>query len=65
VHHTLDVVGGEVHEFDVSGETYADLLDAVGVSPHEVAVLVDGTPVPEDRPVEESHARVVRMVKGG
>lgn len=63
--HTLDVVGGDVHEFDVSGETYADLLDAVGVSSHEVAVLVDGTPVPEDRPVEAEHARVVRIVKGG
>lgn len=63
--HTLEVVGGDVHEFDVSDETYADLLDAVGVSPHEVAVLVDGTPVPEDRPVEENHARVVRIVKGG
>jgi sulfur carrier protein len=65
VHHTLEVVGGKTHEFDVSGETYADLLDAVGVSPHEVAVLVDGRPVPEDRPVEEERARVVRMVKGG
>jgi sulfur carrier protein len=63
--HTLEIVGEDTHEFDVSGETYADLLDAVGVSPHEVAVLVEGTPVPEDRPVEEDHARVVRVVKGG
>jgi sulfur carrier protein len=65
MHHTLEVAGGDIHEFDVSGETYGDLLDAVGMSPHEVAVLVDGMPVPEDRPVEAEHARVVRVVKGG
>jgi sulfur carrier protein len=65
VHHTLEVVGGDTHEFEVAGETYADLLDVAGVNPHEVAVLVDGTPVPEDRPVEAEHARVVRMIKGG
>jgi len=65
MHHILDVVGGDVHEFAISGETYADLLDAIGVNPHEVAVLVDGTPVPKDRPVREERARVVRMVKGG
>jgi len=63
--HTLDVVGGDTHEFDVSDETYADLLAEIGVNPHEVAVLVEGTPVPEDRPVAEEHARVVRMIKGG
>lgn len=65
MNHTLEVVGGDVHEFDVSGETYADLLDVVGVNPHEVAVLVEGTPVPEDRPVEAEHARVVQIVTGG
>lgn len=63
--HTLEVVGGDIHEFDVAGETYGDLLEAIGVRPHEVAVLVDGTPVPEDHTVEAEHARVVRMIKGG
>jgi sulfur carrier protein len=62
---TLDVVGGEEHEFDVDEATYADLLAAVGLSPNEVAVLVNGRPVPEDQPVEAGRARVLRLVSGG
>lgn len=62
---TLEVVGDETHEFDVADETYADLLDAVDLSPHEVAVLVDGSPVPEDQPVETEHVRVLRLIHGG
>ncbi|MFB6146052.1 MAG: ubiquitin-like small modifier protein 2 [Halobacteriaceae archaeon] len=62
---TLDVTGGDVHAFDDAGErTYADLLDEVGLNPHEVAVLVDGRPVPADETATDS-ARVVRLVKGG
>ena len=61
---TLDVVGADSHEFEVTDETYADLLADVGLSPHEVAVLVDGQPVPEDAPAA-NHARVVRLVRGG
>lgn len=62
---TLEVVGGEVHEFDVDEATYADLLAEVGLSPNEVAVLVDGRPVPEDQPVETGRARVLRIISGG
>jgi len=62
---TLEVVGGDHHEFDVADETYADLLGELGLSPHEVAVLVDGRPVPEDQPVAASHVRVLRLVQGG
>lgn len=62
---TLDVVGGESHEFDVDGETYADLLGRVGLSPNEVSVLVEGRPVPEDQPVATDRAEVVRLVRGG
>lgn len=62
---TLDVVGGDVHEFEVSDETYADLLGEVGLSPHEVAVLVDGTPVPEDDRVSAETVRVLQLVTGG
>jgi len=50
---------------DGAAPTYADLLDAVGYSPHEVSVLVDGQPVPEDRPVEVDRVQVLRLVKGG
>jgi sulfur carrier protein len=62
---TLDVAGEGVHEFDVTDETYADLLAAVDLSPHEVSVLVDGRPVPEDQPVDASEVTVVRLVRGG
>ena len=61
----LEVVGDAEHEFDVGHATYADLLADVGLSPNEVAVLVDGRPVPEDRVVEPGRARVVRLVSGG
>ncbi|TMT85127.1 MoaD/ThiS family protein [Haloterrigena sp. H1] len=45
--------------------TYADLLRAIELSPHEVSVLVDGRPVPEDQPVENDHVTVLRLIKGG
>ena len=52
---------------EVEGETYADLLGPFGVSRHEVSVLVDGTPVPTDAPVDPDleRVRVVRLVAGG
>jgi len=62
---TVEVVGGDVHEFDVAGETYADLLSRIDLSPHEVSVLVDGRPVPEDQPVEADRVKVLRLVRGG
>jgi len=61
---TLRVPGQGEHTFEPAGETYADLLAEVGLSPHEVAVLVDGRPVPEDRPADRD-ATVVRLVQGG
>ncbi|MGB9964438.1 ubiquitin-like small modifier protein 2 [Halobacterium sp. CBA1126] len=62
---TVEVVGEDTHEFDVTDETYADLLEAVDLSPHEVSVMVDGTPVPEDQPVDAEHVRVLRLIRGG
>ena len=62
---TLEVLGDAEHVFDVEEATYADLLAEVGLSPNEVAVLVDGRPVPEDRQVEPGRARVLRLVSGG
>lgn len=61
---TVEVVGSGTHEIDVDG-TYADLLDAVGLGPHEATVLVDGRPVPEDREIDADQVRVLRLVKGG
>ncbi|MCU4742291.1 hypothetical protein OB955_04335 [Halobacteria archaeon AArc-m2/3/4] len=72
---TVDVKGEDTHEIDLerlaasgnSGEpiSYADLLAEVDLSPHEVSVLVDGRPVPEDQPVEADHVTVLRLIKGG
>jgi sulfur carrier protein len=63
---TVDVKGEDVTEVDAGADaTYADLLSAVDLSPHEVTVLVDGRPVPEDQPVRVDHVTVLRLVKGG
>lgn len=71
---TVEVAGREDHEVDLAEvgggarpetPTYADLLSAVGLSPHEASVLVEGRPVPEDRPVEAERVTVLRLIKGG
>ena len=65
MHVTVEVVGEETHDLEVEDATYADLLREVDLSPHEVSVMVDGRPVPEDRPVEHDHVKVLRLIKGG
>jgi peroxiredoxin Q/BCP len=62
---TVEVVGEESHDLEVEDATYADLLAEVDLSPHEVSVMVDGRPVPEDQPVEADHVKVLRLIKGG
>ena len=63
---TVEVVGEETRDVDVADDaTYADLARAVGYSPHEVSVLVDGSPVPEDQSVDAGRVRVLRLIKGG
>lgn len=63
---TVDVKGEDDVRVDAGvNATYADLLSAVDLSPHEVTVLVDGRPVPEDQPVDVDHVTVLRLVKGG
>ncbi|WP_394740776.1 ubiquitin-like small modifier protein SAMP2 [Natronococcus roseus] len=69
---TVDVKGEGSHELDLEEvatdapePTYADLLREIGLSPHEVSVLVDGRPVPEDQPVESERVTVLRLIKGG
>jgi sulfur carrier protein len=61
---TVRVVGGDTHAVD-DAETYADLLAAVGLSPHEATVLVDGQPVPADEAVAADSVEIVRLIKGG
>ena len=61
-----EVVGQDTHDLDVDpGATYGDVLAAVGLSTQEATVLVDGSPVPDDRPVDADAVRVLRLVKGG
>ncbi|MFB6127154.1 MAG: ubiquitin-like small modifier protein 2 [Halolamina sp.] len=63
---TVDVVGEGTETVAVAADdTYADLARAVGYSPHEVTVLVEETPVPEDAAVDADRVRLLRLVKGG
>jgi sulfur carrier protein len=63
---TVDVVGDATYEVDVTEDaTYADLLEPVEYSQHQVSIMVDGRPVPEDQPVDSESVRVVRLVQGG
>jgi len=63
---SVEVVGESEGDVEVDDDgTYADVVRAVGYSPHEVSVLVDGRPVPEDQPVEASSVRILRLIKGG
>ncbi|WP_277554407.1 ubiquitin-like small modifier protein SAMP2 [Halobaculum limi] len=63
---TAEVVGEGTEHLSLDDDaTYADVCRATGYSPHEVTVLVDGSPVPEDAPVEASEVQVIRLIKGG
>ena len=66
MHVTVDVVGDDTHEVEVEADaTYGDLLADLAYSQHQVSIMVDGRPVPEDQPVEVEAVRVVRLVQGG
>lgn len=64
---TVELIGEGSREVDIEDGCYEDLLSPFDVSKHEVSILVDGTPVPEDRPIDESveHVRILRLIKGG
>lgn len=63
---TVDVVGDATYEIDVDETaTYADLLEPVEYSQHQVSFMVEGRPVPEDQQVDVEEVRVVRLVQGG
>lgn len=62
----MEVAGEGTHRVEADADaTYADLVQAVELSPNEVSVLVDGRPVPEDQPVEAETVTVLRLIKGG
>jgi sulfur carrier protein len=63
---TVEVAGEGTRTVELAPDaTYADLMRAVDLNPHEGSVLVEGRPVPEDRPVEVEAVTVVRLIKGG
>jgi sulfur carrier protein len=64
---TVELAGESSHEVDAAGKTYADLLAPFDLSKHEVSLLVDGRPVPEDKQVEADvdHVEIVRLIQGG
>lgn len=64
---TVELVGEGTYDLSLEEPTptYADLLSALDLSPHEASVMVDGRPVPEDGPVEVDRVRVLRLIKGG
>ncbi|MFT4947350.1 MAG: sulfur carrier protein [Natronomonas sp.] len=64
---TVELAGEQSREVDPAGKTYADLLAPFDLSKHEVSVLVDGRPVPEDQPVESDvdSVEIVRLIRGG
>lgn len=63
---TCEVVGEDTHDLELAPDaTYGDVLEAVGLSRQEASVLVDGSPVPEDRRVDAESVRVLRLIKGG
>jgi sulfur carrier protein len=62
------VVGEEARTVRLSADaTYGDVVRAVGLRTGEATALVDGTPVPEDRPVDvdDERVRVLRLIRGG
>lgn len=62
----VGIVNGDRRWVELNDDaTYGDVLEAVGFSPHEATVLVDGRPVPEDAPVEATTVEVLRLVSGG
>jgi len=63
---TVDIVGEGSHDVRLDSEaTYADLVAAVDHNPQAVSVLVDGSPVPDDQPVDADHVQLLQLIKGG
>lgn len=64
---TVELLGEQRREVDADGGAYGDLLAPFDVSKHEVSILVDGRPVPEDAPIDDGveEVQIVRLIKGG
>lgn len=63
---TVEVVGADSRDLALADDaTYGDVIREAGFSPQEASVLVDGSPVPEDSPVEAERVTLLRLIKGG
>lgn len=63
---TVEVVGADSRDLALADDaTYGDVIREAGFSPQEASVLVDGSPVPEDSPVEADRVTLLRLIKGG
>lgn len=62
---TVELAGDRTETVTIEGGTYADLLAAVGLSPQEATVIVDGRPVPADETVTADTVEVLRLISGG
>lgn len=61
----VTVAGEGERTIDLEEGTYGDVIEAVGLSVEEATVLIDGTPVPEDRPIDHHEVTVLRLIHGG
>lgn len=62
---TARVMGGDTHHLELEDATSGDVLHAIGLSPQEATVVVDGRPIPADQPLEYEEVNVVRLISGG
>lgn len=63
----VNIFGREVRELEVRrGTRIEDLLEALGLNPEEVLVLLNGKLVPEDKLLpENAELEIVSVVSGG
>ncbi len=61
----VTVPGESTLTVEVIDGTYADVIEAIGMSPMEATVLVDGRPVPDDSPINSDEVTVLRLIHGG
>lgn len=61
----VSIAGGEAVTVSGDGRRYGDLVEAVGLSRKEAAVLVNGRPVPLDAAVDASEVTILRLIHGG
>ena len=47
------------------GESYAAILENLGINPETVVIVKNGTPVPVDDEAEEGEITVMRVISGG